>query len=48
MNAEEAAEAARRVKAKYVFPCHYGTIVGTKANAEKLKQLLPDKEVIIQ
>lgn len=47
MNANEAAEAARRVKAKTVIPMHYGAIAGTKQDALRLKELLNDINVII-
>ena len=48
MNAQEAAEAAKRVKAKYVIPMHYTKgIAGSKEDAEKLKELVKDAEVII-
>jgi L-ascorbate metabolism protein UlaG (beta-lactamase superfamily) len=40
MTAEEAAEAARAMKAKVVVPMHIESIVGTKADAERFKQLL--------
>lgn len=48
MNAKEAAEAARRVKAKVVIPMHYTKeIAGSKEDAEELKELLPDIKVIL-
>ncbi len=40
MTAEEAAEAAKAMKAKVVVPMHFNSIVGTKADAERFKQLL--------
>ncbi|GAG38812.1 unnamed protein product, partial [marine sediment metagenome] len=47
MNAEEAAQAAQKVKAKVVIPCHYTKgIAGSPEDAERLKQLLPDKVII--
>ncbi len=39
MNAEEAAQAADRIKPKVAIPMHYGAIVGSKADAEKFKRL---------
>jgi len=40
MTAAEAAEAAKRMKAKVVVPFHWGAIVGSKADAESFKKLL--------
>lgn len=40
MTAEEAAEAVNRMKPKVAIPIHYGSIVGTKADAERLKNLV--------
>ncbi len=49
MNAQEAALAAQKVKATTVIPMHYTKgVVGSPEDAEKLKQLLPDKVVIPQ
>jgi L-ascorbate metabolism protein UlaG (beta-lactamase superfamily) len=39
MNAEEAAQAARSIGTKIVVPIHWGTIIGSKADAERFKQL---------
>ena len=39
MTAEEAAEAARRVRPKIAIPMHYGSIVGDQRDAEKFKKL---------
>ncbi len=48
MNAKEAAQAAKKVKAKYVIPMHYTKgIAGSKEDAEKLKELLPDEVIIM-
>jgi len=48
MNAQEAAEAAKRIKAKYVIPMHYTKgIAGSEEDALKLKELLPDKVIIL-
>jgi L-ascorbate metabolism protein UlaG (beta-lactamase superfamily) len=40
MTAEEAAEAARKMKAKVVVPMHFARIVGSRADAERFKGLL--------
>jgi L-ascorbate metabolism protein UlaG (beta-lactamase superfamily) len=40
MTAEEAAEAARAMKAKVLVPMHWGAIVGSRADAERFKQLV--------
>lgn len=40
MTAEEAAEAAREMKAKVAVPMHFQSIVGTRADAERFKGLL--------
>jgi L-ascorbate metabolism protein UlaG (beta-lactamase superfamily) len=39
MTAEEAVGAAKMMKAKVVVPMHFGTIVGTKADADRFKKL---------
>ena len=39
MTAEEAVGAAKMMKTKVVVPMHFGTIVGTKADAERFKKL---------
>jgi len=39
MTAEEAAEAARRIRPKVAIPMHYGSIVGTERDAERFKKL---------
>jgi L-ascorbate metabolism protein UlaG (beta-lactamase superfamily) len=39
MIAEEAAEAARRIKPKIAIPMHYGSIVGNQGDADKFKKL---------
>jgi|BEDMetMinimDraft_2_1075160.scaffolds.fasta_scaffold00025_9 L-ascorbate metabolism protein UlaG (beta-lactamase superfamily) len=44
MTKEEAIEAAKDIKPKIVIPMHYGTIVGSEADAEYLKGKLP-KEI---
>jgi len=40
MTAEEAAEAARAMKADVVIPMHFDSIVGTRADAERFRDLL--------
>ncbi len=40
MTAEEAAEAAKAMKAKVVAPMHYGKIVGSLVDAERFRDLL--------
>ena len=40
MTAEEAAEAARAMKAKVVVPMHIESIVGSKADAERFRRLV--------
>jgi len=40
MTAEEAADAARAMKAKVVVPMHFGSIVGERGDAERFKRLL--------
>ena len=40
MTAEEAAELANEIEPKVVVPIHYGSIVGTRADAEKFKENL--------
>ncbi len=45
MNAEEAAEAAKRIKPKIAMPMHYGSIVGTKSDAEKFRSLLEGTDI---
>jgi L-ascorbate metabolism protein UlaG (beta-lactamase superfamily) len=41
MTADEAARACDKIRAKVVVPMHYGTIVGTVADAERLSALCP-------
>ena len=47
MNYQEAAELANHIKAKVVIPTHYGSIVGSKEDAIKFKELVKNKEVKI-
>ena len=46
MTAEEAAEAANAIGPKIAIPMHYDDIVGSKADAEKFKQLCNSQVVI--
>jgi L-ascorbate metabolism protein UlaG (beta-lactamase superfamily) len=39
MTAEEAAEAAKALRPKLAIPMHYGTIVGSEADAKRFEQL---------
>ena len=50
MTADEAADAARSLKARVVIPMHYGSIVGSDADAAKLARLLTGSgiEVVIK
>jgi L-ascorbate metabolism protein UlaG (beta-lactamase superfamily) len=48
MTAEEAAEAAGWLKCRVVVPMHWGSIVGSRADAEKFKKLMGSRpEVVI-
>lgn len=40
MDANEAAEAVKRIKPIHTIPMHYGSIVGSKSDAEKFAQLV--------
>jgi L-ascorbate metabolism protein UlaG (beta-lactamase superfamily) len=44
--AEEAVEAAKKISPKVVIPMHYGSIVGSRADAERFKKLWPGEVVI--
>ena len=46
MTAEEAAEAANTIMPKVAVPMHYGTIIGTRADAERFKRLCKCKVVL--
>jgi len=50
MTADEAAGAAKAIKAKVVIPMHYGAIIGSDADAKKFAQLLAGSgiEVVIK
>lgn len=47
MTAQEAAQAAEIIKPKLVIPMHYGSIVGSKQDALKFKELYKGKSEII-
>jgi L-ascorbate metabolism protein UlaG (beta-lactamase superfamily) len=46
--AEEAVEAATTIGPKLVIPMHYGSIVGSRADAERFKELWPGQVVILE
>jgi L-ascorbate metabolism protein UlaG (beta-lactamase superfamily) len=46
--AEEAVEAANKIGPKLVIPMHYGSIVGSRADAERFKELWPGQVVILE
>jgi L-ascorbate metabolism protein UlaG (beta-lactamase superfamily) len=46
--AEEAVKAAEMLKPKVVIPMHYGSIVGSRADAERFKELWPGEVVILE
>jgi L-ascorbate metabolism protein UlaG (beta-lactamase superfamily) len=46
--AEEAVEAANKIKPKVVIPMHYGSFVGSRADAERFKELWPGEVVILE
>jgi len=48
MTAQEAAEAAKRLKAKVIIPMHYGAIVGSEKDAEEFKKLAPGEVQILK
>lgn len=47
MTAEEAAQAAMAIKPKVAIPMHYGSIVGTIADAKKFENLLQGKIAVV-
>jgi L-ascorbate metabolism protein UlaG (beta-lactamase superfamily) len=47
MTAKEAAEAANTFKPKLLIPMHYGSIVGTKADADTVKKLFKGSTEIL-
>ncbi len=46
--AEEAVEAANKIKPQTVIPMHWGGIVGTRADAERFQELWPGEVVIME
>jgi len=48
MNAEEAAEAVKIINPKKVIPMHYGDIVGSDEDAQKLKEKYPERVEILE
>jgi len=48
MDYREAADLANTINVKLVIPTHYGEIVGSKDDAEKFKELVKGKEVMVQ
>jgi len=46
--AEEAVEAANKIKPKVVIPMHYGSVVGSRADAERFKELWSGEVVIME
>ena len=48
MTAEEAAEIANKMQVKTVVPMHFGSIIGSKDDAEKFKSLVKAKVEILE
>ncbi len=48
MNAEEAAEAAKLIKPTIAIPMHYGSIVGSKDDAQEFKELCEEKGIRVE
>lgn len=46
--AEEAVEAANKINADVVIPMHYGSIVGSRRDAERFQELWPGKVAIME
>jgi L-ascorbate metabolism protein UlaG (beta-lactamase superfamily) len=40
MDAQEAAEAVKKIRPTHVVPMHWGSIVGSRADAERFAQLV--------
>jgi len=47
MDAEEAAKAAEIIRPKVAIPMHYGSVAGSKRDAEKFKDMVKACEVVI-
>jgi L-ascorbate metabolism protein UlaG (beta-lactamase superfamily) len=47
MTPEEAAQAAGRIKPDLAIPMHFGTIIGSRSDAEKFKDLAECKVEIL-
>ncbi len=47
MTAEEAAEAAKAIQPRVAVPMHWGSIIGTRKDAERFKELFP-RAVILE
>ena len=48
MDAEEAAEAVKRIKPKLAIPMHYGTIVGSESDAKKFSEMASCKTAVLE
>lgn len=48
MNAEEAAQAAKDIGVGLFIPMHYGSIVGSRGDADKFKSILEEKAIILE
>jgi len=48
MNAEEAAEAAKLIKPTIAIPMHFGSIVGTKDDAQEFKEICEESGIRVE
>ena len=48
MTAEEAAQAAEKIKPKVAIPMHYASIVGTEQDADKFVSLCKEKGINVE
>lgn len=48
MTAEEAVDAAKRIKPKLCIPMHYGDIVGSQKDAQRFKEMCPCETLILE
>lgn len=48
MNAEEAAEAAKLIKPTVAIPMHFGSIVGTKDDAQEFKEICEENNIKVE